>query len=85
MTPGTFLREARERRGLSRDDVALTLATDPHINAHDRAEWLALVEADRAPVTIDVGIVLSELLLIDFDHLVALVAMMTVTRLQAAG
>lgn len=84
MTPGALLRDARERRQMSIEDVALMVGTDPHICAHDRAEWLALVEADRAAVTIDVGLVLCELLGCDWDRLVLLVALAAAQRVQAA-
>jgi len=74
MTPGQFLREARERHHLGIADLVPSLATIPPICAHDRAEWLALVEADRAPVTIDVGLALFRLLGFDWNRLVSLVA-----------
>ena len=77
MTPGTFLRDARFRAGLSIDDVALSIRTVPHTCARDRAEWLGLVEADTMPVTIDVGIALSQLLGFNLQVLILLVAQAT--------
>jgi transcriptional regulator with XRE-family HTH domain len=73
-SPGLFLRAGRVSTGLSIEDLALRLETVPHISAHDRAEWLAMVEADRAPVTIDVGLALCELLDLSFLTLVDLIA-----------
>ncbi len=54
MSPGSYLRLRREAAGLSIDDVAAALATEPRWNELDRKAWLELIEADAAPVGDDV-------------------------------
>jgi len=54
MTPGTYLRKRREAAGLELADVALMLPTEPHMDALGRAEWLRQIEADQAPIGINV-------------------------------
>lgn len=53
MTPGTYLRKRREAAGLELEDLALMLDSDPAVSARSRAELLAAVERDAAPVTED--------------------------------
>lgn len=50
ITPGTYLRLRREAAGLSIEDVAGVIGTDPHMDALGRAGWLRLVEADETPI-----------------------------------
>ncbi len=50
ITPGTYLRLRRVAAGLSIDDVAMMIATEPRMDAIGRAEWLRLIEADVADI-----------------------------------
>lgn len=51
-SPGTYLRQMREAASLTIDDVALATETTPPVCARVRAEWLAAIEADTAPIAI---------------------------------
>lgn len=53
MSPGSYLRKRREAAGLELEDLALMLDSDPAVSARSRAELLASVERDAAPVTED--------------------------------
>lgn len=53
MSPGTYLRKRREAAGLELEDLALMLDSDPAVSARSRAELLASIERDAAPVTED--------------------------------
>ena len=52
LTPGEQLRRYREAAGLSREDLALGIFTEPElISARSRAEWVGLIENGVAPVS----------------------------------
>lgn len=51
LTPGAFLRRCRQAAGLTLDDVALRTETTPPISARARADLLATIESDIAPVS----------------------------------
>lgn len=53
MSPGTYLRKRREAAGLELEELALMLGSDPQVSARTRAEMIAAVERDAAPVTED--------------------------------
>lgn len=76
MTPGTYIRHARERADLALEDVAERLDSDPHVPARRRIDWLAAIEADRELVTEQVAFALAEVLKIDIIML---------SRLQAVA
>ena len=51
MTPGTYLQRRRAAAGLSLDDVAARIGTEPHLlDQISRVEWLARLEADVLPI-----------------------------------
>lgn len=52
MTPGDYIRAARQLTTLSIDDVALRVETDPPVSAARRAEWLKAMEEGTLPVRI---------------------------------
>jgi hypothetical protein len=54
MSPGTYVQLRREAAELSIDDVAMMLPTEPHVDVLARAAWLRTIEADAAPIGIDV-------------------------------
>lgn len=74
ITPGTYIRLRREARGLSLEDLAALLDSDPHVPARRRIDWLAAIEADREPITERVALALTVVLPIDFSALSRLVA-----------
>jgi hypothetical protein len=73
MTPGTYIGLRREAAGLSLEVVAALLATDPHVPARRRVDWLASIEADREDVSERVALALVVVLPIDFAALSLLV------------
>ena len=74
ITPGTYLRKRREAAGLSLDDVALRTGTIPVWPMHTRAEWLATIEADTAPISVSTAIALFDVVPFDAQVLEALMA-----------
>lgn len=54
LTPGQYIAQRRIAAGLSIVDVAAEVATDPRLAEIDRTAWLNRIEADVAPVTLDV-------------------------------
>lgn len=65
MTPGAYLRVRRQAAGLSLDDVAVRLAVEPAYPAMSRAEWLAAMEEDIAPVAPDTARALRQVFAFD--------------------
>jgi len=51
-TPGEYIRRCRSVAGLSIDDIALRVETDPPVGASRRAEWLVAIEQGLLPVRI---------------------------------
>ncbi|WP_052507961.1 helix-turn-helix domain-containing protein [Sphingomonas hengshuiensis] len=49
MTPGTYLRKRRTAAGLSIEDVAALLPTEPHVDLRARVEWLRGIEEGAYP------------------------------------
>lgn len=72
MTPGAYLRGCREAAGLTLDDVALCTETIPPVSARSRAEWLATIENDAAPIAITTALRLHTVFEFDWRELVAL-------------
>lgn len=54
LTPGQYIAKRRAAAGLSIADVAAEIGTDPRLGEIDRTAWLNRIEADVAPVTLDV-------------------------------
>lgn len=51
LTPGAYLKRRRAAAMKSVADVAGVLSTDPRIASHERADWIARIEADIAPAS----------------------------------
>jgi hypothetical protein len=49
-TPGGYIAARRCAAGYSIEDVAALISTEPHMAELDRRAWLALIEADDAPI-----------------------------------
>lgn len=80
LTPGGYLRRCREARGWTLDDLALATETVPAVSARSRAEWLAMIEADVARISVRTGIALHQALGFDPDILDALIELDRVTE-----
>lgn len=59
MSPGTYLAKRRQAAGLSIEDVAARITSDPRLGEHERAEWLRQIERDEAMATLDVAFALK--------------------------
>jgi hypothetical protein len=82
LTPGGYLRLRRQAAGMSVDDVAFALETEPHWPAIDRAQWLSLIEVDVYPVSPGTAIALHACFAFDpmvLDALIALFQGLNVT------
>ncbi|WP_288338559.1 helix-turn-helix transcriptional regulator [uncultured Sphingomonas sp.] len=73
MSPGTYLRTARERLNWSLEDLAEHLRTDPHVPARRLIDWLAAIEADRERIDAHAAFALADVLKLD---------LLTISRLQ---
>lgn len=69
VTPGAFVRQYREARHLTLEQVALMLETVPRVSARSRAEWLGLIEADEAPISLPTAIALHDAIGVDLRAL----------------
>lgn len=58
ITPAAYLRRRREAAGLSLDDVAARLTTEPRMAEHVRKSWLELIERGDMPATFSTIVVL---------------------------
>lgn len=65
ISPGTYVRFRREALHLSLEDVALMLETTPGVSAQRRAEWLAMIEADVAPISLPTALALHDTIRVD--------------------
>lgn len=74
MSPGTYIRLRRETARWTLADVALLFDTEPHVPTHARIDWLAGIEADRAPISERTALALAELLPVDLVTLSRLIA-----------
>ncbi len=74
LTPGQYLRKRREAAGLSIDDVAERIATEPRWAEHLRRGWLEQIESDQMPATFRTIVVLHQVMQFDMAVLVALSA-----------
>ncbi|MDZ7895340.1 MAG: XRE family transcriptional regulator [Sphingobium sp.] len=54
MSPGAYLAKRRRAAGLSIDDVAAMIGSDPDLKEADRRTWLAQIEADITPIGRDI-------------------------------
>lgn len=74
MTPGAYIRACREATGLSCEDVALLLESEPAVSCRSRAELLETIEADLVPVSLSTALALGTVQIgIDLGHLAELV------------
>lgn len=51
LTPGAYIAACREQDGLTLEDVARVIDTEPHLSERERRAWLANIEADLAPIS----------------------------------
>lgn len=50
LSPGAYIASCREQDGLTLEDVARAIDTEPHLSERERRAWLANIEADLAPI-----------------------------------
>ena len=74
ISPGTYVRLRREALGITLDDLSLCLETAPPISARTRAEWLAQMEADTAPISMLSGLAIADIVRFDLVVLSRLIA-----------
>lgn len=55
MTPGRYVQLRREAAGLSIEDAAARIGTEPSVDGQTRAEMLIAIEAGDQPLTDDVA------------------------------
>lgn len=72
LTPGAYLALRRRAVGLTVEELAERIYCWPHINARDRAAWIALIERDIMPATYSTIAAISVHLCLDLDLLAAL-------------
>lgn len=61
MSPGTYLAKRRQAAGLSIDDVAGAVRTDPPVGEVDRAGWIRRIEENAVLPSFDVIHALGQL------------------------
>lgn len=54
MSPGAYLAKRRAAAGLTIDDVAAMIGSDPSLKEADRRTWLSQIEADITPISWDI-------------------------------
>lgn len=72
LTPGAYLRARRWVAGLSIDEVAARLSTDPRLGEVDRIDLLKSIEADVAPASFSTIVALRIVFSFDLDALALL-------------
>lgn len=77
MTPGRYLQLRRTAAGLTVDEVAARIGTDPQVAGQSRVEMLRAIEADEQPLTADVLEALRPVFVFDAIILVALCTIAT--------
>lgn len=75
MNPGLYLLHCRHAAGFSREDVAIRVETDPHVDAARRAALIRDLELGLLPVRSSTAQALASIpeLAIDLDHLGVLI------------
>lgn len=69
LTPGSYLKHRRQAAHLSIVDVAHRIGTEPRTAEHSRGEWLELIEADAAPMTLTTIVALRQVFSFDIHVL----------------
>lgn len=77
MKPGRYIQLRRQAAGLSIEDVAARIGTEPHVAGQSRVEMLRAVEADEQPLTADVMEALRPVFVFDAVILVGLCVIAT--------
>jgi len=88
MSPGTYIRLTRENLGLTVEQVALQLETDPDVCARRRAAWLTDIEADAESILDRTALVLHDVIDIDLRvlaHWIAIAEARTLAVVRSAG
>ena len=83
ISPGTYIRLTRENLGLTVEQVALQLETDPDVCARRRAAWLTDIEADAESISDRTALVLHDVIDIDLRVLAHWIAIAEARTLAA--
>ena len=88
ITPGTYIRLRREEVGLTIENVAMMIESDPPVSVSRRIEGLTMIEADVEEISPSTAIVLHEVIGIDLRILaywMAIAVGATPTRVGMLG
>ncbi len=65
ISPGTYIRLRREEVGLTIENVAMMIESDPPVSLSRRIEGLTMIEADVEEISLSTAMVLHEVIGID--------------------
>lgn len=65
ISPGTYIRLCREEVGLTIENVAMMIESDPPVGLSRRIEGLTMIEADIEEISLSTAMVLHEVIGID--------------------
>ncbi len=65
ITPGTYIRLRREEAGLTIENVAMMIESDPPVSVSRRIEGLTMIEADVEEIAASTAMVLHDVIGID--------------------
>ncbi len=65
ITPGTYIRQRREEAGLTIENVAMMIESDPPVSVSRRIEGLTMIEADVEEISASTAMVLRDVIGID--------------------
>jgi hypothetical protein len=85
VSPGTYIRLRREELGLTVDEVARKLDTDPDVSARRRAEWLVDIEADAVAISDRTAFVLHDAIGVDLRALAHWIAVAEAAKSNAGS
>ena len=85
VSPGTYIRLRREELGLTAEQVALKLETDPDVCTQRRAAWLTNIEADAEAISDRTAFVLHDTIGVDLRVLAHWMAIAEAGKLLAAS
>lgn len=65
ISPGTYVRLCRQGCGLTCEQVALMLETDPSVSTRRRVEWLETIESGAEDISLRTALVLQDVIALD--------------------
>jgi hypothetical protein len=67
LTPGQYVRAARLQAGMTIQDVAMCVETDPPVTMQRRAEWIGAIEKDVLPIRMSTALALFAIPELEID------------------